>query len=50
MSGGEACRQRPADRGVNCPDCGGHLFVERFRGAADWVCRRCDRTFGGAER
>jgi|APHM01.1.fsa_nt_gi hypothetical protein len=42
MSDGEQCRQRPADRGVECPDCGGHLFVERPRGRSeDWICHGC---------
>jgi|APHM01.1.fsa_nt_gi hypothetical protein len=47
MSDGEACRQRPVDRGVECPGCGGHLFIDRHRGAAEWVCRRCDLRFDG---
>jgi hypothetical protein len=49
MSDGQACRQRPTDRNAECPDCGGHLFVERFPGDADWICHSCHVTWDSGD-
>jgi len=27
----------------DCPQCEGHLFVDKSIGTEDWMCHKCDR-------